>query len=156
MIEHVSRILLLFRSCFTREAAFKWFCIVIMGFLVRLDHHGVTSFLRWLGLKPSLYTAMLSFFRTSSWQIQRIVQQWWRIVWEHCPLLKIDDRYIIAGDGIKVCKEASKMPGVKKLHQESDNSGKAPYIYGHHHGVVGVLAGWVKKNLLHSPCCRAP
>jgi hypothetical protein len=71
-------------------------------------------------------------------------------------LLKIDDRYPIAGDGIKVCKEASKMPGVKRLHQESDNSGKAPYIYGHHHGVVGVLAGWVKKNLLYSPCCRAP
>jgi hypothetical protein len=55
-----------------------------------------------------------------------------------------------------VSKEAQKMPGVKKLHQESENSGKPPYIYGHHHGVLGILAGWVKKNLLYSPMCRAP
>jgi hypothetical protein len=65
-------------------------------------------------------------------------------------------RHLIVGDGIKVSKEAQKMPGVKKLHQESQNSGKPPYIYGHHHGVLGILAGWVKKNLLYSPMCRAP
>ena len=30
---------------------------------------------------------------------------------------------VLLGDGIKVAKEAERMPGVKKLHQESDNSG---------------------------------
>jgi hypothetical protein len=44
------------------------------------------------------------------------------------------------------------MPAVKRLHQEPDNSGKAPYIYGHHWGVIGVLAGWVKK-LFCVPLC---
>lgn len=156
MIKHISEILLLFRSCFSREASFNWFCTIIMGFFVRLDHYGVTSIVRWLGLKPSVYLSMLSFFRAGSWQLSSILRRWWAIVWERCPLLQIDDRYLIAGDGIKVCKEASKMPGVKRLHQESENSGKAPYIYGHHHGVVGVLAGAVKKNLLCSPCGRAP
>jgi len=33
------------------------------------------------------------------------------------------------GRGIMISKEAGKMPGVKKLHQESDNSGKTPYHY---------------------------
>ena len=33
------------------------------------------------------------------------------------------------------------MPGVKKLHQESGNSSKAPYILGHLFGAVGVLMG---------------
>ena len=42
-----------------------------------------------------------------------------------CPVIKIGNRLLMAGDGIKVSKEALKMPGVKKLHQESDNSGKA-------------------------------
>ena len=156
MIEEISLILLQFRDCFTRTAAFNWFAIVIMGFILRLDHYGVTSIIRWLGLKPSLYTALLSFFRASSWQLKNIQHQWWKIVLSHCPLLSIDNRYLLAGDGIKISKEAEKMPGVKRLHQESDNSGKAPYIYGHHHGVVGILAGWVKKNLLCSPLCRAP
>jgi len=47
---------------------------------------------------------------------------------------------------VKIAKEAKKIPGVKKLHQESDNSSKAPYIYGHHFGALGILAGWVKKR----------
>ena len=63
-------------------------------------------------------------------------------------------RLLLAGDGIKISKEAEKMPAVKRLHQESDNSGKAPYIYGHHWGVIGILSGWVKKTLLCTPLRR--
>lgn len=33
------------------------------------------------------------------------------------------------------------MPDVKKLHQESENSSKAEYIFGHMFGEVGVLYG---------------
>jgi hypothetical protein len=153
MISEISRILASFRSCFTRAAAFNWFATVVFGFIVRIDLCGASSFVRWLGIKPALYTSMLSFFRASSWQLNDILQHWWRIVFERCPLPKIDGRLLLAGDGIKVCKEADKMPAVKRLHQESDNSGKAPYIYGHHWGVIGILAGQVKKNLLCSPLC---
>lgn len=156
MISQISHILEAFRSSFTRQAAFDWFVAVIFGFLVRIDHCGASSFVRWLGLRPSLYTALLSFFRAKSWQLDTIMDRWRQIVLELCPPVTIDDRLLLAGDGIKVSKEAEKMPGVKRLHQESDNSGKAPYIYGHHWGVIGVLAGRVKKNLLHSPLCRAP
>jgi len=155
MISEISRILVSFRPCFTRTAAFKWFVIVVFGFIVRIDLCGVSSFVRWLGIEPTLYTATLSSFRASSWQLQNILQHWWQIVLERCPLPKIDDRLLLAGDGIKISKEAKKMPAVKRLHQESDNSGKAPYIYGHHWGVIGILSGWVKKNLLHPPLCRA-
>jgi len=154
MIQEISLILLQFRDCFSRPAAFNWFVIVIMGFIIRLDHHGVTSMIRWLGLKPSLYTALLSFFRTSSWHLKCIQQRWLQIVQSCCPLLTVDNRYLIAGDGIKVAKEAEKMPAVKKLHQESENSGKPPYIYGHHHGVLGILAGWVKKRSFVFPFVR--
>ena len=155
MINEISRILVKFRPCFSRKAAFSWFVVVIVGFIVRLDHYGVSSFVRWLYIKPSLYTSLLSFFRASSWQLQNVMKTWWQIVLSHCPLIYIDERLLLAGDGIKICKEAEKMPGVKRLHQESDNSGKAPYIYGHHHGVIGILAGWAKKNLLYPPLCRA-
>ena len=156
MIKEISDILIQFTGCFRRVAAFNWFVIIIMGFIIRLDHHGVTSMIRWLGLKSSLYTALLSFFRASSWDLHCIQQRWWQIVLSYCPLLTVDGRFLIAGDGIKVAKEAEKMPAVKKLHQESENSGKPPYIYGHHHGVLGILTGWVKKNLLCSPLRRTP
>jgi hypothetical protein len=153
MIREISHILESFRPCFKRGAAFNWFVTIVFGFMVRIDHCGVSSFVRWLGLKPALYTTILSFFRASSWCLQDILQRWWQIVLETCPLPKIDGRIMLAGDGIKISKEAEKMPAVKRLHQESDNSGKAPYIYGHHWGVIGLLAGRVKKIVLYTPLC---
>jgi len=150
MIREISRILYSFRSCFTRTAAFNWFVILVYGFIVRIDLCGASSFIRWLGIKPKLYTTMLSFFRASSWNLDDILQRWLQIVLQRCPLPTIDGRLLLAGDGIKISKEAKKMPAVKRLHQESDNSGKAPYIYGHHWGVIGILAGWVKKTVLCS------
>jgi len=156
MIAEISSLLLLFRDCFSRGAAFNWFVVIIMGFIVRLDHHGVTSTIRWLNLNSSLYTALLSFFRASSWKLSSIQRRWQKIVLSESPAVKIDGRFLIAGDGIKISKEAQKMPGVKRLHQESDNSGKAPYIYGHHFGALGIVSGWVKKTVLHTLLCRAP
>ncbi len=38
------------------------------------------------------------------------------------------------------------MPGVKKLHQESENSSKAAYIFGHLFGTVGVLMRTTEKH----------
>jgi hypothetical protein len=156
MISHISCILASFRACFSRTAAFHWFVVVIFGFIVRLDQCGVSSFVRWLGINPKRYTALVSHFRAKSWCLVAIMQRWWQIVMQRCPLTLIDGRLVIVGDGIKISKEAERMPGVKRLHQESENSGKAPYIYGHHWGVIGILSGWVKKNLLHPPSCRAP
>ena len=116
MISEINRILASFRPCFTRTAAFNWFATVVFGFIVRIDLCGASSFIRWLGIKPALYTSMLSFFRASSWQLQDILQCWWRTVFEHGPLPTIDGRVMLAGDGIKIGKEAEKMPAVKRLH----------------------------------------
>ena len=52
---------------------------------------------------------------------------------------------ILIGDGVKEPKEASHMPGVKKMHQQSKNSSKAKYIFGHLFGAVGVLIGTSDK-----------
>ncbi len=153
VINEISFILLSFRNCFSRGASFNWFVIVVMGFIVRLDHHGVTSIIRWLSLDVSCYNALLAFFRTSSWTMSGVQKKWLEIVLSRCPLPTIAGRLIMIGDGIKISKEAKKMPGVKRLHQESDNSGKSPYIYGHHFGVIGLLAGWLSKKAFCVPLC---
>ncbi len=151
MITEINNILSQFRICFSRASSFNWFVITVIGFIVRLDHHGVSSVIRWLNLDPGKYTSLLLFFRASSWKLEKIQQKWWQIVLTNCPAITINGRYLIVGDGIKIAEEAKKMPGVKRLHQESDNSSKAPYIYGHHFGVLGILAGWVKKRFFASP-----
>jgi hypothetical protein len=138
-------ILLAFSPCFSRVAAFQWFVVIILGLIVRLDFHGVTSFVRWLALDPEHYETILCFFRASSWQLRKIQQCWVNVIQNRCPLLTINEHLLMVGDGIKVAKEASYMPGVKKLHQESANSGKPSFIFGHHFGVVGLLAGTAKN-----------
>jgi len=153
VINEIGFILLSFRNCFSRGASFNWFVIVVMGFIVRLDHHGVTSIVRWLSLDASCYNALLAFFRASSWTMSGIQKKWIEIVRSRCPLPTIAGRLIMIGDGIKISKEAKKMPGVKRLHQESDNSGKSPYIYGHHFGIIGLLAGWLHKKTFCVPLC---
>jgi hypothetical protein len=52
---------------------------------------------------------------------------------------------ILIGDGVKQSKEGKKMPGVKRLHQESENSGKPEYIFGHMFGAIGILIGSMEK-----------
>ncbi|MCG8513845.1 MAG: hypothetical protein MI740_06880 [Halanaerobiales bacterium] len=52
------------------------------------------------------------------------------------PVYKEDDMTVLVGDGVNQSKEARKMPGVKRLHQESENSSKAEYIFGHLFGGI--------------------
>lgn len=145
MLILLDKFLLGFRCCFSRNAAFCWFVIIIMGFVVRFDHQGVTSFIRWLFLDPQYYDPLLRFFRSSAWSIDCLLSHWAMMVVNLYPIIKFNGRPLLIGDGIKVCKEAKKMPGVKYLHQDSDNSGKGEYIYGHHIGFVGLLIGYLSK-----------
>jgi hypothetical protein len=48
---------------------------------------------------------------------------------------------VYVGDGIKVGKEGRKMPGVKRLHQESEDVSKPEWIRGHYFNALSVLVG---------------
>jgi hypothetical protein len=63
MINFMNDALMKFRSCFSREAAFKWFVAIVVGIMARGDHLGVTSAVRDLHLACSAYIPMLNFFR---------------------------------------------------------------------------------------------
>ncbi len=146
MLKLLDKILVQFRPVFTYQAAFNWFVIVIVGFLIRFDHVGVTSFVRWLYLDPVHYNALLLSFKATSWKIEDLLAKWISMAVNLFPVVTFNKRILLIGDGIKICKEAEKMPGVKKLHQESNNSGKGDTIWGHHFGYVGLLVGALKKN----------
>lgn len=139
MIGQLCLLLRTFRAAFPRSATFAWFVVAIFGFIVRLDHHGVSSSIRWLRLLPVTYEGFLAFFRSGALKIDRIVTHWLKLVVQRGAARTRAGAFILIGDGIKIAKEAKLMPGVKKLHQESENSSKAPWIFGHHFGVLGML-----------------
>lgn len=145
MIGQLGILLMSFREAFPRDATFHWFVIAIFGFIVRLDHHGVSSSIRWLRIQDDLYETFLAFFRSDALKISTILRHWQLLVARRFAMRTLNGELVLIGDGIKVAKESVYMPGVKKLHQESENSGKASWIFGHHFGVIGILAGVAAK-----------
>ena len=145
MLNFIENILSHFESCFSRKAAFRWFVAITIGLMLRSDKLGVTSIVRDLALNPGCYDSLLHFFRASSWSLGDIRRRWFSAVRKYAPLYKKGNLHILVGDGVKQSKEGRRMPGVKKLFQESENSAKPEYIHGHMFGGLGILAGSVRN-----------
>ncbi|MEG0153666.1 MAG: transposase, partial [Cellulosilyticaceae bacterium] len=145
MIKLLDKILNNFRNCFTRQASFNWFVVIIIGLMLRSDILGLTSIIRDLGLAPKHYESILHFFHSSSWSLKSISSKWFEVVKNFAPLYYEGNSVVLIGDGVKQAKEARKMPGVKKLHQESENCSKAEYIFGHMFGGIGALSSTSSK-----------
>ena len=145
MINFIENILSRFESCFSRKAAFGWFIILTTGLMLRSDRLGITSVIRDLALRPDCYDSMLHFFRASSWNLDAIRACWFHVVKEYAPLYKEGSFYVLVGDGVKQSKEGRRIPAVKGLFQESENSAKPAYIFGHMFGGLGILAGSIRR-----------
>ena len=139
--EFAERILGGLRPAFTREATFDWFSAQVLGMATRGDGMGVTSTVRALGLEAQSYDALLGMFRSDAWSSASLRYAWYATVAAEAPLLDYNGRAVLCSDGVKVAKDALRMPGVKRLVQESSDSGKGERILGHMFGAVGVLAG---------------
>ena len=145
MWKYLDSVLAEFRACFNRKATFYCFIIIVIGFMLNSDSAGITSIIRTLGLEPTVYEALVHFFRSSAWTLVVVRKQWMWIVKNSGVLFTENGMPILIGDGVKQPKEGKKMPGVKRMHQGSENSGKPEYIFGNMFGVVGVLVGNVGK-----------
>jgi hypothetical protein len=145
MWNYLDTVLVSFKVCFNRKATFSCFVIIVIGLMLGSDSAGITSIIRTLGLEPVGYEALIHFFRSTAWTLVAIRKQWVRIVINSGTLFMENGMPILIGDGVKQSKEGRKMPGVKKLHQESENSGKPEYMHGHMFGSVGILVGSIDK-----------
>ena len=139
-IPFLEKCLLTFQRCFTRKSAFHNFIIVVITMLLRFDTLGVTSFIRALNLKPSCYNSLLHFFSSDAVSADGLREAHCALVQGSSHLYHLEDgRALLLGDGVKVSKEARYMPGVKKQHQESEDSAKPEWIFGHLFGCVSVM-----------------
>jgi len=115
--------------------------VVLVGFCVREDLWGVTSLVRALGLEALCYDRLLDLFHSPALNVEVLTRLWAALVVNlHPGLLRCNGRRVLVGDGIKVGKAGRKMPGVKRLHQQSESNTKPEYILGHSCQAVGILA----------------
>jgi len=114
--------------------------VVLAGFCVREDLLGVTSMVRALGLEAAYYDRLLDFFHSPALDVEKLSRVWAALVTRlHPGLLRCNGRLVLLGDGLKVGKAGKKMPGVKRLHQQSESNTKPEYILGHSCQAVAVL-----------------
>lgn len=134
------------RPAFSRAATCVWFALGVAGITVRTEHLGVTSLIRGLGLNPSCYGNFLGCFHSTGIDLHKLRTLWTQIVLKVFadPVL-VNGRLVLVGDGLKNPKEGKKMPGVKKLHQESDSNTKPEWIMGHSLQAVSILARAMKR-----------
>ncbi|MHB8634681.1 MAG: transposase [Thermoplasmatota archaeon] len=114
-------------------------CVILMGFCTRGDLAGVTSLVRTGWLAPNCYRLLLHAFHGNGIDRKRLIEVWTRLVLAKSEPTRIGGHLVAVCDGLKVGKEGRRMPGVKSLHQESQNNSKAPYIMGHSYQTVGLL-----------------
>ena len=129
----------LLRPAFSRNLTFLWFATIAAAFTVRGELLGVTSLVRALKLNPKCYERLLSNFHSNGINLDSLCSLWAQVVLRLFPSpVRINNRLVLVGDGIKVAKRGKKMPGVKLLHQVSD-SNKPEYIMGHSLQSVCIL-----------------
>jgi hypothetical protein len=114
---------------------------MILAFIARQENHGMTDVIRLFDLTPTQYDNLAHFFKSQSWNLKTISDKWTELVFKSPHLERVSGLAVLIMDGVKQAKEGRKMPGGKKHHQESENSGKAEYIHGHLFGGLGVLLG---------------
>lgn len=143
------------RSACPRTRTFLWMALCLAGMTVRKDRLGVTSIVRALGLEPDCYDRLLDFFHSSALDLDKLTRAWCALVFRLDPgILRINGRPVLVGDGIKVAKAGRKMPGVKKLHQESESNNKAEFIFGHSCQAVAVLTQALSSVFALPLACR--
>ena len=143
------------RSACARTRTFLWMAVCLAGMTTRKDLMGVTSIVRAMGLKPLCYDRLLDFFHSPALDVNKLTRLWCDLVFRVNPgILRVNGRPVLIGDGIKVAKAGRKMPGVKKLHQQSESNTKPEYIFGHSCQAVAVLTQALSSVLAIPLACR--
>ncbi len=143
------------QSACARTRTFLWMAVCLAGMTTRKDIMGVTSIVRALGLLPICYDRLLDFFHSPALNVDKLTRAWRDLVFRAMPdTLRVNGRPVLVGDGIKIAKAGRKMPGVKKLHQQSESNTKPEYIFGHSCQAVAVLARALSSVLAIPLACR--
>jgi hypothetical protein len=141
LYERLEQILGELRPAFSREATFRWFVLLVWGIMVNTQPAAVTSYVNAIGLSAGYYQQALHWFESSALSVDSLCAQWGKWLSHHANVYQIKGQRVYVGDGIKVAKEGRKMPGVKRLHQESEDVSKPEWIRGHYFNALSILVG---------------
>ncbi len=155
LYQRLEQIMVQFRPVFRREATFEWFVLLLWGIMLSRQPPAVTSYLNALGLGEGYYHQALHWFHSSAFSVDALCDSWGEWLKKHVACHRLKGQRVYVGDGIKVGKEGRKMPGVKRLHQESEDVSKAEWIRGHYFSALGLLLSAEQALASDSHCVES-
>jgi len=141
LYQRLEQILGELRPVFSREATFRWFVLLVWGILLNTQPAAVTSYVNAIGLSEGYYQQALHWFESRAFSLDTLCAHWGKWLSHHGNVYRLKGQRVYVGDGIKVAKEGRKMPGVKRLHQESEDVSKPEWIRGHYFSALSILLG---------------
>ena len=128
------------RPACPRLRTFWWVAVALLGLCTRADPGGVAAWVRGAGLKGACYKPLLRLFEGPAVKADALARRWVPCVLARFRPVEAAGHRVAVLDGLKVPKEGRRMPGVRALHQASQNNSKPPFIMGHSFQAVGLLA----------------
>lgn len=149
MRDYLGRFLASMRPAFSRKATFFWFCVALMGLILRSDALGVTSIVRALLLPASAYLSLLNFFHSTAWTVEALMTRWRIWLSQENLAIRINGRAVLFGDHTKTPRDGRRMPGVQTLHQDSETASKPSFFRGHQWGAIAL---WIEAGRRRLAC----
>ena len=100
----------------------------------------MASVVRCLGLAPSEYYNLLHFFHSTAFTAEALCRRWVEALGRRAPLLTLEKKPVYVVDAVVAPKAGKRMPGVKSLHQASEDNNKPEFVMGHFWGALTMLA----------------
>ena len=154
MVTYLEEMFLFLQPAFSRRATYVWFVVAWIGIATRTDAYGVSSVVRALSLAPASYLLLLHFFHSAAWDVEGLMERWWRWVGRQNVAWALNGQIVFTGDHTKAPKDARKMPAVTTLHQDSETASKPSFFRGHHWGCIALVT-CVRKRFFSTPLWAA-
>ena len=129
------------RPACSRKLTFLNMVFLLLGFILRNDVVGVTSMIRGMHLKATVYRALVRTLNGGGISLEKLQFSWCSLALKifSKQIFRCNGRLVLLGDGLKIPKEGRKIPAVKSQHQESSNNSKPEFIMGHFFQTVALL-----------------
>ena len=127
------------RGSFSYERPYQWFSTFVFSLLVGESAGGIQSVCNSMGFGEATYYGLDRMFHSDAINLPELRRQWLDVVVSQTNPVKYYGRYLIIADGVKQPKDGRRMPGVGRLHNNSDTQSKPTSYHGIQGGAIGIL-----------------
>lgn len=131
-----------FAPCFTAPS-FAYFRAYVWALMVVEGRKCVTRLARCAFFHPRDLSSWERFLAEHRWSLTAVIECLVTLVVTTLgPTLQVHGAYLVDTDTTLVAKTATRMPGVQKWKDHSDNADRGAYLVGHHWTLVGLISPW--------------